>query len=78
MDERDTSKGMTAENRVAKADDVDAEPSEHLTSQTFDVEHTEQNVPWGHLRRLFFAREAASSFERPLCPRRERQRFAFR
>ena len=56
----------------------DAEPSEHLTGQPFDVEHAEQNVSGGHLWLLFLAREPARSFERPLCPGRERQRFAVR
>ena len=37
-----------------------------------------QNVPGGHLWLLFFAREPACSFERPLCSRRERQRLAIR
>ena len=32
----------------------------------------------GHLWLLFLPREPACSFERPLCPGRERQRFAVR
>ena len=78
MDNRNTSVGVTVENRVAEVDDVRAEASEHLTGEAFDVEHTEQNVPGGHLGLLLFAREPACSFERSLCPRCERQGFAVR
>ena len=76
VDERNRNVGASGHTRVAKVDDVHAEPSEHLTGQSFDVEHAEQHVPGGHLWLLFFAREPACSFERPLCPGRERQRFA--
>jgi hypothetical protein len=65
-------------NRVAKLDEVHAEPAKHLTGQTFDIEHAEQNVPGGHLGLLVLAREPPCSLERSLCPRRERQRFAVR
>ena len=66
------------DKRVAKLGDVDAEPSEYLTGQAFDVEHAEQNVLGGDLWLLAFAREPACSFERTLCPGRERQRFDVR
>ena len=78
VDERNRNMGAIGDNRVAKVDDVHAEPSENLAGQSFDVEHAEQNVPGGHLWLLFFAREPACSFERPLCPGRERQRVAVR
>lgn len=58
--------------------DVHAESSEHLTGQSFDIEHAEQNVRDGHLWFLLLAREPACPFESPLCPGRERQRFAVR
>ena len=64
------------DKRVAKLRDVDAEPSEYLTGQAFDVEHAEQNVLGGDLWLLAFAREPACSFERTLCPGREWHRVA--
>ena len=70
--------GSARHERVAKLSDVDAEPSEHLTGQSFDVEHAEQNVLGGHLWLLVLAREAARSFERTLCPGREWHRFVVR
>ncbi|MEY2400536.1 MAG: hypothetical protein QOJ08_647, partial [Ilumatobacteraceae bacterium] len=47
--ERNRHGGGSGGNRVPKLDDVHAEPSEHLTGQSFDVEHAEQNMPGGHL-----------------------------
>ena len=77
VDERDRSRSARDE-RVSKLSDVDAQPSEHLTRQPFDVEHAEQNVLGGHVWLLVFAREPACSFERTLCPGREWHRFAVR
>ena len=75
VDERYRTRSARDE-RVAKLSDVDAEPSEHLTGQAFDVEHAEQNVLGGHLWLLVFAREPACSFERALGPGREWHRLA--
>jgi hypothetical protein len=77
-DENPRNIDATADQRVANAVNVHAEPSEHLTSKPLDVEHAEQNVPRGHLWLLFFAREPTCAFESPLCPRGERQHFIVR
>lgn len=76
--ERNGNVGAGGDKGVAEVDDVHVEPAEHLAGQTFDVEHAEQNVAGGHLWPSFFAREPACSFESPLGPGRERQRFAVR
>ena len=60
-------------NRITKAVDVHTEASEHLASQSFDVEHAEQNVTGGHLWLLLLAREPTCPFESAPCPGRERQ-----
>lgn len=78
VDERNRNVDASGDKRVAKVIDVHAEPSEHLTGQSFDVENAEQNVPGGHLWLVLFAREPTCPFESPLCPGRERQRFAVR
>lgn len=62
------------DKRVANVIYVHAESSEHLTGQSFDVKHAEQNVPGGHLWFLLFAREPTCPFESPPCPGRERQK----
>jgi hypothetical protein len=49
VDERNRNLGARGDHRVAKVGDVDAEPSQHLARQSFDVEHAEQNVSGGHL-----------------------------
>jgi hypothetical protein len=41
VDERNRNVATSGDNRVAKLDDVHAQPSEHLTGQSFDVEHAE-------------------------------------
>jgi acetoacetyl-CoA synthetase len=50
VDERIRNGGACGDKPVAKVDDVHAEPSEHLTGQSFDVENAAQNLPGGHLR----------------------------
>lgn len=63
---------------IVKAVDVDAESSQHLTGQTLDIEHAEENAVGRHLRLSLLARMPARSFEGSLSPGRERQRFGGR
>jgi hypothetical protein len=78
VDGRNRNVDARGDKRVAKVIDVHAQPAEHLTGQSFDVENAEQNVTSGHLWLVLFAREPTCPFESPLCPGRERQRFAVR